>query len=84
MDGGVGWTGGWGLGGVEYECHGWKNFEKLISEGGRLLATKEYTKKKIQWKNYGRFWKWTLKHTSQSAQNSFLRKSNLKFCIHSS
>ena len=37
--------------------------------------------KKIQWKNYVKFWKWNLKHTSQSNQNSFSRKSNLKFCI---
>ena len=33
------------------------------------------------WKNYVRFWKWNLKRTPQSAQNSFSRKSNLKFCI---
>ena len=40
-----------------------------------------YKMKKIPWKNYLRFWKWNLKCTHQSAQNSFLRKSNLKFCI---
>ena len=40
-----------------------------------------YTLEKIPWKNYVRFWKWNLKRTSQSAQNSFLRKSTLKFCI---
>ena len=32
-------------------------------------------------KNYVRFLKWNLNRTPQSAQNSFLRKSNLKFCI---
>ena len=30
---------------------------------------------------YVRFEKWNLKRTPQSAQSSFLRKSNLKFCI---
>ena len=38
-----------------------------------------YTLKKIQWKSYVRFWKWNLKRTPQSTQNSFSRKSNLKF-----
>ena len=36
---------------------------------------------KIPWENYVRLWKFNLKRTPQSAQNSFLRKSNLKFCI---
>ena len=40
-----------------------------------------YTLKKILWKNYVRFWKWDLKRTPQLAQNSFSRKSNIKFCI---
>ena len=40
-----------------------------------------YTFKKTLWKSYVRFWKWNLKRTTQSAQNSFSRKSNLKFCI---
>ena len=40
-----------------------------------------YTLKKMPWKNYLRFWKWNLKRTPQSGQNSFPRKSNLKFCI---
>ena len=40
-----------------------------------------YTYKKVQWKNHVRFQKWNLKHTPQSAKNSFSRKSNLKFCI---
>ena len=31
--------------------------------------------------NNVRFWKWNLKLRPQSAQNSFLRKLNLKFCI---
>ena len=35
---------------------------------------------KIPWKNYVRFWKWNLKRTPESAQNCFLRKSNLNFC----
>ena len=33
--------------------------------------------KKISWKNYVKLWKWSLKHTHQLYQNSFLRKSNL-------
>ena len=37
--------------------------------------------KKILLKNYVRFWKWNLKRTTQSAQNSFSSKLNLKFCI---
>ena len=40
-----------------------------------------YTLKKIPWENHVRFRKLNLKRTPQSAQNSFLRKSNLKFCI---
>ena len=40
-----------------------------------------YTLKKVPWKRYVRFWKWNLKRTPQSVQNSFSRKSNLKFCI---
>ena len=36
---------------------------------------------KLPWKNFVRFWKWNLKRTTQSAQNSFSKKSNLKFCI---
>ena len=34
-----------------------------------------YTLNKIPSKNYVRFWQWNLKRTSQSAQNSFSRKS---------
>ena len=37
--------------------------------------------KKIPSKNYIRFWKWNLKRTPQSVQNSFSIKSNLKFNI---
>ena len=40
-----------------------------------------YALKKIPWKNYVRFWKWNLKCTPQSAQNSFSRKSNLNCYI---
>ena len=40
-----------------------------------------YTLKKVTWKNYVMFWKWNLKRTPQSHQNSFWRKSNTKFCI---
>ena len=36
---------------------------------------------KIPWKNYVKFGKLNLKCIPQSAQNSFSRKSNLKFCI---
>ena len=35
----------------------------------------------MPWKNYVKFWKWYLKLTTQSTQNSFLRKSNFKFCV---
>ena len=41
-----------------------------------------YTLKKISCKNYARLWKWSLKRTLQSSQNSLSRKSNLTFCIH--
>ena len=40
-----------------------------------------YTLKKIPWKNYVKFWKWNWKCITQSAKNSFSRKSNLNFCI---
>ena len=40
-----------------------------------------YKLKKIPWKKHVRFWKWTLNCTHHLAQNSFSRKSNLKFCI---
>ena len=36
---------------------------------------------KISWKNYVRFWKWNLNSTPQLVKNSFLRKSNSKFCF---
>ena len=34
-----------------------------------LILISLYTLKKIPWKNYVRFWKWSLKRTLQSAQN---------------
>ena len=40
-----------------------------------------YTLKKIPRKKYVSLWKWNLKRTLQSAQNSFSRKSNSEFCI---
>ena len=39
-----------------------------------------YIEKKL-WKDYVRFWKWNLKHTPQSIQTLFSRRSNLMFCI---
>ena len=36
---------------------------------------------KIMWKIYVRFWKWNLLCAPQFAQNSFLRKSGLRFFI---
>ena len=40
-----------------------------------------FTMKKKLWKDYVRFWKWNLKHTPQSIQTLFSRRSNLMFCI---
>ena len=37
-----------------------------------------YTLKNVPWKNYVRFLKWNLKHTLQSAQNSFSSKSKFQ------
>ena len=46
--------------------------ERVIFPQNRFLALIfPYTLKKIRWKKYVRFWKWNLKCTTQSTQNSF-------------
>ena len=48
----------------------------------RFLALTSFIHcKKIPLKNYVKFQKWNLKCTPELAYNSFLKKSNLKFCI---
>ena len=57
---------------------------RLICEGAIFVQAALiflYTLKKVPRKYYVRFWKCNLIHTPQSTQNSFSRKSNVKFCI---